>query len=683
MTNKAVPFSLFNSKSLFNPYQYKPFFSVMEWDENNSKYEWNNKNLFITDEVGVGKTFEAGIILQELVKNNHNISILIICPVKLCDNWEKEMRENFYISFNNYYKTKKYGQFNIIPYSHFSSKSGKSDKEKEEDLQLEASSKEEIKLPKFPDYDVLILDEAHYIRNRGALWEKIEKMIKENEKNNVEKLKIFMTATPIFNSENDYNNIKKLLNEFETTTTLQGEANCYDFMLTIKNKNVDLNEIEKNIIKKIYEENFGRLTGFLKRISASSIYSLTQFLEKREQFESDYEFNNDDDYNPNDLEKIDSDLMDLCNEWKEDDSKFKVLTELLNDLKEKDNCSKKPLKVIIFSCFLSTCKYLRSQLVSNYNVYTITGKTHAKKVNEQKIGFEVDEKDAILICSDAAKEGHNLQFAKYLIHYDFPYTPAALGQRNGRIYRKGQENIPEAYYITVNDSYDERLFGEIIVEKTSIVKIAADKKITSVLNVLPSDSKEYIEKCIGKYFDDSVDERKTRWDHNENNQSENPPNFEHEEFKLQLKKKFSKVQSSITDSGKEERERIWVSDKYKNLYNNLKEGYREEFVKLFCGFEEKDMEALKDYYRNQYEKEMKFFIGNVFGEEKQEVGFRKLCLDYLKKEMIETNGKYFCHDMIQDFVFEKEDNEKEKMSMNEYKERFEPLILMRKGTNKC
>ncbi len=689
-----IPFSLFNSKALFNPYQYKPFFSVMEFNENNSKYEWNNKNLFITDEVGVGKTFEAGIILQELIKNNHNISILIICPVKLCDNWEKEMRENFYISFNNYHKTKRYGQFNIIPYSYFSSKS---DKEKEEDLQKEASPKEEIELPQLPDYDVLILDEAHYIRNKGALWKKIEKMIKENEENKAEKLKIFMTATPIFNSENDYYNITELLSTFETTTTLQGEANCYDFMLTIKNESVKLNEIEKKIIEEIYEvvecyddngnpiikNKYGRLTGFLKRISASSIYSLKQFINKREQFESDYDFKNDDDYNSDDLEKIDPGLMDLCNAWTDkDDSKFEVLSNLLSEIKEEGTGSKKPLKVIIFSCFLSTCDYLENKLVSSYKVYTITGKTNAKKVNQQKKCFEDDENDAILICSDAAKEGHNLQFAKYLIHYDFPYTPAALGQRNGRIYRKGQENIPEAYYITVEDSYDERLFGEIIVEKTNIVKKAAAENLISILNVLPSDSEDYIKKCIGKYFDDSVDEREKRWFQDKNNLDKNPPDFERQEFRLQLARKFSEMKS-IMDSGKEERERIWIFDEYKDLYENLKEGYREEFVELFGGREEEDMEALKDYYKKQYDEAMKFFITSVFGKKNQEVEFSKLCVDYLTKEKIETNGKFFCHDMIEDFVVEKEDDEKERMSMSEYKEQFKPLILMSKGIKLC
>lgn len=102
------------------------------------------------------------------------------------------------------------------------------------------------------------------------------------------------------------------------------------------------------------------------------------------------------------------------------------------------------------------------------------------------------------------------QFCQNLIHYDFPFTPAAIGQRNGRIYRKGQEGIPKVYYMFTNGTYDERLFGEIIVSKARIVKIASEKKLVSVLDVLPNDSNNYFEKCIKAYFNDlvSAEERK-------------------------------------------------------------------------------------------------------------------------------------------------------------------------------
>ena len=53
-----IPYALFNSKILFEPFQYKPFFEF---------FENTDKDLYIADEVGVGKTIEAGIIISELI----------------------------------------------------------------------------------------------------------------------------------------------------------------------------------------------------------------------------------------------------------------------------------------------------------------------------------------------------------------------------------------------------------------------------------------------------------------------------------------------------------------------------------------------------------------------------------------------------------------------------------------
>ena len=155
-----VPKALFNSKALFNPYQYRPFHKIMEWK--NGAYEWNGKNLLITDEVGVGKTFEAGIILRELLYTNPDCTVLILCPVKLCENWESELAEYFGISAINYQKNCSLGQISIVPYSSFT------------------SNQEEMLEAIYP-YDVLILDEAHYIRNGGKRWSCISEM--ERRKN--------------------------------------------------------------------------------------------------------------------------------------------------------------------------------------------------------------------------------------------------------------------------------------------------------------------------------------------------------------------------------------------------------------------------------------------------------------------------------------------------------------------
>lgn len=559
--SERIPIALFNSKALFNPYQYKPFHNIMEWNSEEKCYLWKeNTNILVTDEVGVGKTFEVGIILKELFYHNDNLSVLVICPVKLCDNWEKELADSFGLGALNYKKRRVLGQFNIIPYSFFSTGKKAANKDEEQQNLIREMKNEKQLINEQPiegwennliqekinllDYDVLILDEAHYIRNKGKLWNCIQQVIKRNEENE-KKLKIFMTGTPIFNSDDDYGNITELLGEpsnsdkknqkeqeqFTSTSTLQGEANCYDELLHIKiwpnNENgksgIEPNEIEKKILNDIYAQidnkdrnkkqvsKYGRKTGFLKRISSSSFYSLMQYVNKK----ADFDEIEDDYIDDGDQKQIDfTDIKNLCNEWREkseNDSKIMSLKSLLEEIKKKDSESEnvhpkdineKPFKAIIFSCFLDTCSYLNNQLNSDYHIYIITGKTPTKKVTTIKNAFRDDKEPSILICSDAAKEGHNLQFCHWLIHYDFPYTPATLGQRNGRIYRIGQENTPKVFYLSMQDGYDERLFGEIIVEKCNIIKELSEQGIISAINVLPSDADNYIKSCIGKYFND-------------------------------------------------------------------------------------------------------------------------------------------------------------------------------------
>lgn len=668
-----IPFALFNSKALFNPYQYKPFFSIMLKEEAKEQYRWNNENIFITDEVGVGKTIEAGIILQEMIKNNRQLSVLIICPVKLCDNWEKELREMFFLSFNNYRAYKQLGQFNIVPYSYFienKSNQKESDTAIEENLIKARDELSDGLLKKIEqlEYDILILDEAHYIRNEGKLKKSISKLIDKNESVIDKKLKIFMTATPVFNSEKDYEHIVSLLQKngqfFKTTTTLQGESNCYDFILNIANRETELDELEREIIDDIYaikededgveKTKYGHITGFLKRISASSIYSLKMFVNKKASFDDGMSESYDES-----LEE----LLNLCEPWsKKEDTKLKDLIKLLKEIELE---CKKSFQVIIFSTFLDTCYYLESRLKEDYNVFTITGKDNPKKVLQAKINFEKNKR-AILICSDAAKEGHNLQFCNYLIHYDFPFTPAAMGQRNGRIYRKGQEESPRVFYMSVKESYDQRLFGEIIVDKSYIVKTMSDEGKVSILNVLPTDSAEYIKECLRSYFKDLVAERKRNWKSDKNNKDKAEPSlkeFERKEFKLQILKNFLSYTAPKKEDGKKEVLRTWQNNELKELYEQKEEiDYSEKFVEIFTSNKE-DAESLQKYYKEQYEKQENMVVSQIFGKG---ANFKEECNKQVEPYItINTTKKsLFCQDMLNSAP----------LSIGEYKEQFIPLI---------
>ena len=685
--NKKVPKALFNSKALFNPYQYLPFSKMMSWDNENGRYIENGKNILVTDEVGVGKTFEIGIILRELLHWNSELIVLILCPVKLCENWKKELYDNFYIGATNYYQERTFGQITIIPYSYFSSKKSKTmteDMNNEDELRKEKCEGEQDTLHLNEElldilpYDILILDEAHYIRNKGKLWGYVNRLIEESEENE-SKPKIFMTGTPVFNNEKDYNNITELLTkelpkgntqEFGITKTLQSEANCYDKLLEIEVWNypkvttgsgleneqsgITPNNIEKDIIDKLYATKYGRLTGFLKRIASSSIYSLNKFIENRDDFSSEiseYKESIEDDFDTDDLEA--DDLINILKNWQhKDDTKFNALKELIK--KEFDENSNK--KAIIFSCFIKTCEYLKEHLKEDYHVYLITGGASANQVESTKAMFEKDNEPSILICSDAAKEGHNLQFCQLLIHYDLPYTPAAIGQRNGRIYRRGQEGIPKAFYMLFNQGYDLRLFGEIIVGKCQVIKNMEEEGKLSWINILPNDARDYVNACIKKYIEERL---------NESN------NEKMDVAREVLEKKFLEIR--IDDEGKKIKNvngnvsKVWNHKRAEELYNQMNENFNgditEALTNLFTNENEINSDDLQKYYKEKYDKQLKKFCEEYLdtdlreSSESAEEIFKNSC-----KKIVGENDNKFCHDMIDSDI-----------TIREYKEQFKPL----------
>ena len=731
-----IPFALFNSKALFNPYQYLPFEKIMEWKD--GKYVLNGKNLLITDEVGVGKTFEAGIILQELLQNKPDLTVLILCPVKLCSNWVSELAENFYIGAVNYRERKSFGKVTVIPYSAFSGKKAVNEHEErkfESVLINDTESNGDCELIKqfasqLKHYDVLILDEAHYIRNRGKLWNIISQLEEcESPETNETVLRIFMTGTPIFNRTEDYNNITELLGDFEVTTTLQGESNCYDYMPEIKFGGLDKDGnpgsfIEWGTEKEIYEKisetitkevedpdseetkevtraAYGRRTGIMKQLSSSSFYSLIQWIKSKvdnKSIESD-EFEDD-------IDELLDEEDDLCDEdateeqniseilnldcvksfGPKEDSKLSALKELLKYLQEQDNAG--AFKAIIFSRFHLTCKYLEEQLKGDYAVCMITGNTNVKEFEKIKSYFKDNDKSMILICSDAAKEGHNLQFCHNLIHYDLPFAPAVIGQRNGRIYRKGQQKQPKCFYMLLGhineegkgelDGYDERLFGQILDEKCSIVKRASEEKLVSKMNILPEDS----ESIMMQYLEDSFEV-----------QEGNKPKTDAEKnaiktarAKWRLLKKYSNYSSRESKEHEDQNntdDLKWFRQDAKELYEKLKDNtvdadsaigeiknmYMEDF---------KESRNLKDFYTEKYGKILNDFInnhfGNTFAEEKDSAKrFVAACVEYIKESGYSDECSRFCHDVIDGELQNKP------IDPDQYRREFEPLIKKKKS----
>jgi SNF2 family DNA or RNA helicase len=92
-TNRTTVYTYRAQRILFEPYQYKPLLKVLDSPD---------RRLLIADEVGLGKTIEAGLILTELEARDHLDKILIVCPSRLRDKWREELNRKFNQDFEIY-----------------------------------------------------------------------------------------------------------------------------------------------------------------------------------------------------------------------------------------------------------------------------------------------------------------------------------------------------------------------------------------------------------------------------------------------------------------------------------------------------------------------------------------------------------------------------------------------------
>ena len=149
-------------------------------------------------------------------------------------------------------------------------------------------------------------------------------------------------------------------------------------------------------------------------------------------------------------------------------------------------------RVLIFTEYDDTKRYLQQQLTAAIDstdragerIAIYHGPTPQAEREEIKRAFTTDPKKhpvRILIATDAAREGLNLQTHCWnLFHFDVPWNPSRLEQRNGRIDRKLQPNA-EVYchYFVYTDRKEDRIL-EVLVKKTETIK----KELGSLSQVL-------------------------------------------------------------------------------------------------------------------------------------------------------------------------------------------------------
>lgn len=507
-------------------------------------------NLLIADDVGLGKTIEAGLVAQELILRHRVRSIFIVCPASLQIKWKDEMRDKFGIEFRivdskSMKELRRRRGIHVNPWTHFPRLITSIDfLKRERPLRL---MREVLPAPGESVYprrfDLLILDEAHNVAPASGgnyaldsdRTDAIRTLAPHFEH------KLFLTATPDNGYLESLTALLELLDDQRFARTVEPDPKQLDVVLVHRLKSEILNwdgtkrfparkleaievsytEGEKAAHRKLQsysklrqarnpDETVSAGTEFVLKLlkkrlfssPAAFLHTLTEHEKtlrglssrgadgkrpsaralKRELIRIEDDYADDEQYEATEDEVVGSattvfqrlseeerhlirDLKDwAAQESARADSKAKKFLAWLNaTLRPGGEWNDE--RVIIFTEYRTTQKWLHDLLArhgfaTQDRLATLYGGMDTDEREQIKAAFQADPRDSavrILLATDAASEGIDLQnHCHRLIHYEIPWNPNRLEQRNGRIDRHGQKAKDVLIYHFVGEGWDER-----------------------------------------------------------------------------------------------------------------------------------------------------------------------------------------------------------------------------------
>ncbi len=424
----------------------------------------------LADDVGLGKTIEAGIIMEELKARGLVKNILIVVPSHLKYQWQEEMKEKFEENFKVY------------------SSKNKINLEKEDKIIVSYGSVgrrgkvREALLNRA--WDLVIVDEAHYVRNRKTLrWSFIDSLKKEYI--------LLLSATPIQNTVLDLFNLISLLKPGLSIYS-EFRSKFYDSKHPRRPKNIqNLKKLLSEVM--VRTRRADALIKFPRRIASTKLLELAPeemdlYLETvnfvRALAQKSYRKTP---FLMRDLlQKITSSpeasyhvLLNLSQSQIYDDEerkKWLALSEMAKNIYEPAKILEvvKIIKaagdrIVIFTSHRRSQDYIVEYLRNTgIDVWLYRGKSDEKK--EALNNFR--KKGMVMVVSQRGGEGLNLQdTCNILVNYDLPWNPMVLEQRIGRLQRLGQRRDVYVFNL-VGKNTIENYIMELLEEKIKMFHLA-------------------------------------------------------------------------------------------------------------------------------------------------------------------------------------------------------------------
>lgn len=415
------------------------------------KYILHQKRVLLGDEMGLGKTIQA-IATMVSLKNTGATHFVVVCPASVLTNWFKEIREKSKLRATIVHGA---GKRNALKGWIESGGVAVTTYETTGAFELGEDFR----------YDMLVVDEAHYIKNTGAIRSQNVRLLAKK----TDRL-LFMSGTPLENKVDEMISLIEVLQP-DIANRIRGMA----FMSTAPQFRQAIAPVyyrrkRDNVLTELPEKEEIEEWCDLKPIE-QQVYEKTVFSK-----------------NFMAMRRISWNVDDL-----NDSSKADHLKNLIDQATEEER------KIIVFSFFRETISKIADSLESRC-IGPITGSVSPAKRQELIDKFEAAPAGTVLLSQiQAGGTGLNIQTASVVIICEPQLKPSIENQAISRAYRMGQTRNVMVYRLLCSNSVDERMV-ERLQEKQREFDAFADKSVAAM-----KQDKEIDNNSINEIIQEEID----------------------------------------------------------------------------------------------------------------------------------------------------------------------------------
>ena len=169
------------------------------------------------------------------------------------------------------------------------------------------------------------------------------------------------------------------------------------------------------------------------------------------------------------------------------DRKWDELSKILQNDPNMRDAGGRQRKMIVFTEHRDTLNYLERKIGGVLGtpdaIVTIHGGTHRDERRKRQALFRSDPEVRILLATDAAGEGVNLQNANLMVNYDLPWNPNRLEQRFGRIHRIGQQEVCHLWNLVAKETREGEVYHRLLT-KLEIINDTFKGRVFDILGAV-------------------------------------------------------------------------------------------------------------------------------------------------------------------------------------------------------